>query len=368
MHLSPTTRYHALDALRAGAMFLGVVLHAALGFSPTIPSTFGSDAEVSRVFDVVFDAIHGFRMELFFLLAGFFADLLLRRYGAAGLMRNRARRIALPFLVGVVLLFGIDQLLLRWAAVLGSSSPDLLRSTPRPLHLWFLYYLLMIEAAFLVASAVELQLTGPRLARVWRAGARLAPFVLPALIVCTAVLLQRGPRAQYNDFRPVALWLLHYGVFFATGVVLHRLPSLREQLTWTAPAFVLIAAFTFLAQQQAESSRLFATLTAIYAWTATLGLLGLALKYLSSPSPLARSLADASYWVYLTHYPVVCAMQLALRGTDWPAAIEFTAVLAVGTAVPLWTWVRFVRGTVVGNVLGSAPRGAASTSPKIATV
>ena len=43
--------------------------------------------------------LHLFRMPLFFVVAGFFAAMLVARRGIGGLFRNRVRRIALPFVI-----------------------------------------------------------------------------------------------------------------------------------------------------------------------------------------------------------------------------------------------------------------------------
>ena len=73
-------RYHALDSLRGFAMLLGVVLHAAISFS-TQPPAFWSvrDNDPDPLVDVLLFTVHTFRMQLFFLLAGFFGCLLYQR-------------------------------------------------------------------------------------------------------------------------------------------------------------------------------------------------------------------------------------------------------------------------------------------------
>jgi hypothetical protein len=62
---TPTTpslpRRHDLDALRATAMLLGIVLHAALAYV-TYPFWPVRDADTSAFFDVMNSALHGFRM------------------------------------------------------------------------------------------------------------------------------------------------------------------------------------------------------------------------------------------------------------------------------------------------------------------
>lgn len=47
--------------------------------------------------DLLVAVIHAFRMPLFFILAGFFVAALAQRHGLAGMVRNRLRRLGLPF-------------------------------------------------------------------------------------------------------------------------------------------------------------------------------------------------------------------------------------------------------------------------------
>ncbi|MDP6244968.1 MAG: ankyrin repeat domain-containing protein, partial [Myxococcota bacterium] len=49
-------------------------------------------------------AIHGFRLQLFFLVSGFFTAMLFRQRGLRGLIKHRAKRILLPLVVFTILL------------------------------------------------------------------------------------------------------------------------------------------------------------------------------------------------------------------------------------------------------------------------
>ncbi|MCG8649157.1 MAG: acyltransferase family protein [Pirellulales bacterium] len=84
--------------MRAIAMLLGIVLHAALSFSP-IPWTV-KDSQQSDFYYVLFAGIHGFRMPLFFMLSGFFTAMLWRKRGLGGLIKQRSKRIVLPLFLG----------------------------------------------------------------------------------------------------------------------------------------------------------------------------------------------------------------------------------------------------------------------------
>lgn len=106
------TRRHDLDALRAVAMLLGIVLHASLSFHG---GWMVRDTQRSEVLGIVMAAVHGFRMPLFFLLSGFFTAMLWRRRGLNFLIRHRLKRIFLPFVLCMVTLIPLTNVVSGWA-------------------------------------------------------------------------------------------------------------------------------------------------------------------------------------------------------------------------------------------------------------
>ncbi len=62
---------------------------------------------------------------------------------------------------------------------------------------------------------------------------------------------------------------------------------------------------------------------ALAIWTTSFAAIGVALRFLSGFSPARRYLADASYWIYLIHLPIVMALQVAVSNLDWPWSIKF---------------------------------------------
>ncbi|MEM9644454.1 MAG: acyltransferase family protein [Planctomycetota bacterium] len=96
----PSVRRHDLDALRAIAMLLGIVLHAALSFT-SVPWPV-HDTQPGEIYHVLFACVHGFRMPLFFLLSGFFTAMLWRKRGLVSLVKHRCKRILLPLFFGCV--------------------------------------------------------------------------------------------------------------------------------------------------------------------------------------------------------------------------------------------------------------------------
>ncbi|MGB1259649.1 MAG: acyltransferase family protein, partial [Akkermansiaceae bacterium] len=110
-------RRHDLDALRSGAMLLGIALHAAMAYT-TFPWVV-QDANTHAAYDAFFWAVHGFRMPLFFLLSGFFTAMLWKKRGAWGLVKHRLLRIGLPLLVGCLTIVPVVFMLMGMAAEQG---------------------------------------------------------------------------------------------------------------------------------------------------------------------------------------------------------------------------------------------------------
>ena len=97
-------RLDFLDATRAFALLLGIVFHACMSFMPVFMGWAVQDVSTSPLVGMFMAVSHAFRMETFFLLAGFFGHLTLRRKGVGEFARSRVFRIVVPFVVGWFLL------------------------------------------------------------------------------------------------------------------------------------------------------------------------------------------------------------------------------------------------------------------------
>ena len=80
-------------------MLLGIVLHAFLFLIPRAWPIQHPDPP-ALLYWTALNAIHGFRMPVFFLLSGFFTAMLWERRGLRQLALHRAKRIALPLAWG----------------------------------------------------------------------------------------------------------------------------------------------------------------------------------------------------------------------------------------------------------------------------
>jgi peptidoglycan/LPS O-acetylase OafA/YrhL len=123
-----------LDALRAGAMLLGIVLHASLSFFPSLWMV--TDRRQGPGFGVAFSAIHGFRMPLFFVMSGFFSAMLLHRRGRGALIKHRYRRVLLPMLLGLATIVPLTNWISGVATSSSSRKPSAPPSTGATSNIW----------------------------------------------------------------------------------------------------------------------------------------------------------------------------------------------------------------------------------------
>lgn len=384
MH-TPSERLHGLDAVRGFALLLGLALHGAMSWLPGAQYFWiASDGDPSTTLAVGFHVIHLFRMTLFFLLAGFFARFALERLGTKAFAKDRFRRIVLPlFTFWPIVMTGI-VLALVWGAMLANGGEMPKESPPGPTfmpddfpltHLWFLYVLTLfyIVAVALRGLVTRLDRNGTFLALVDRATrigfGPLAPLLL-GLPVAVALFFHAGwipwfgiPTPDQSLYPNVAA-LTGYGVAFGAGWLLQRRRELLDGLRRRWPLSLALALActvaglatlglqpNFTPSSGGANDLLHALCFGVASWGWSLALLGLALRFLSNHSPARRYFADASYWMYLMHVPLVMALQVAFAQLDWPWFVEYPLLLAVLLAVLLLSYELLVRHTAIGAML-----------------
>ena len=96
---------------------------------------------------------------------------------------------------------------------------------------------------------------------------------------------------------------------------------------------------------------LYALAFGVALWSWVFGLTGAALRFLSSYSATRRYIADASYWIYLVHLPVVVAFQVWVG--QWPLhwGVKYPFILVASFAVLFLSYHYLVRPTFIGQLL-----------------
>ena len=90
---------------------------------------------------------------------------------------------------------------------------------------------------------------------------------------------------------------------------------------------------------------------ALAAWSWSLAILGAALRFMTRPSRALRYCADASYWIYIVHLPVVMALQVAVYPLAASAWVKFALVLAGAFLILFASYHLLVRHSWLGRWL-----------------
>ena len=376
-------RLHALDAVRGGALLLGVFLHGAVPWIQNFPPGMWVWTEPpSTAIGLTFFVIHMFRMSLFFMLAGFFGRMLLERQGTSGFVRNRRTRILVPLVAGLpIVLVSIGLFALAGAAVGGVEMPTFETPEAAPAgsfpwaHLWFLYYLLIF---YVLALAVRTGVGAiDRAGRIAAGADAVVRFLFSGVWGLLVVALPLAAFFYNLDgwpswtgmpaplvFLPHLPSVICYGTPFAVGWLVHRQTDRLLALEQRWPAFLTMAivltvvclaiggtAPRWVAYLDGRDLMVYAIAYMTAAWAWIFGLIGAAIKFLSAPSPARRYLADASYWIYLMHLSVLAFFHLALGPLSWHWSIKYPLQVALTCAVLLISYRYLVRATFIGAIL-----------------
>lgn len=380
-------RFHALDAVRAFALILGIFLHGAMSFADTIPVAKWPIKDVSTGLlpSLFFYVVHVFRMQTFFLIAGFFAHLLYQHRGPDGFLINRAKRILLPFLVFLPLIFLANVWLFLWGwfctnlpayqgiwilAELGKASSWLswLDNGFPLLHLWFLYYL----SWFCGVAWLSTKLPATRLMVTLDKGLAVVmnswwgSLVLAMLLVLPMQTAQDiafgGIETPYFNLFPHVDAFLNYGFYFTIGWLLHRqeqlmacFRSFRWPNTALSVVFVAIVASSFLigfyTKKTLLSDGVYRALYAMASTTTVFAFIGHIMAYFSSTSQRIRYLSDSAYWLYVIHWPLVVIFQILVAPLQIHWLLKLPLIFVPSFAILFLTYHYGVRNTWLGTLL-----------------
>ena len=366
---APASRYHALDALRAAMMFLGIYLHAAVAYSP-IGGWVWKQPQLTSTLDYSIILIHVFRMPVFYVMAGFFAALLLERYGWHRASANRFWRIAVPFVVGWIVIYPLVMFMGALGrrgldGALGFISSGRFLDYAHPLHLWFLEYLIVLYGLAAIVVVTLPRVVPPdmrtKLRGLFRSVVQSvwAPLPLGVLSFLTLLPMTHAALDDPPGFVPAARIVFAYAIPFGFGWLLFANADLLDVLRrrgWlytaiAAPLCILYLGLLFSFADRGVAFHAMRAVLALAMWCLILGVTGLFLRYLSGHSPLGRYLCDSSYFLYIAHLPVIMLFQLILLGVPLPPLAKIALALAGTIAVLLPLYHYAVRPTFIGALL-----------------
>jgi peptidoglycan/LPS O-acetylase OafA/YrhL len=394
-----SVRYHSLDAVRAFALLLGVIYHAAESFEEGVHTFWAiEDNSTSMALELFRHASHSFRLELFFLIAGFFAALVLAKRGLRSFVKNRINRILVPLVVGWAIIYPL--LALVWLTGTAKSGnwefvgvpAEMQTVSPLMLtvghiatlgflqnfdltHLWFLHQLLAIYALALLTRYAVSKAAGNgnglmtaldggfrRVVSSWWAVPAFMALSLPLLYMQGGWSVDTPKESLIPD--PITTGL--FGLIFMVGWLLYRQPDLLETIAgrWKGHLVVgllLIVPSRFVTWHLRDIGLFEDYFVAIrighyimyglMMWAFMLGFLGLFVRWRRVESKTWRYLADSSYWVYIVHLPLVVSLQVYVA--HWPLhwTIKFPLINLISFPILYLSYHFLVRSTFIGKQL-----------------
>ena len=362
-------RIHSLDALRAIMMLLGIILHSTEIYIVQRNDPWPKDPNnTSILLDYLEYFIHLFRMPIFFIIAGFFGALLFYERSPKKMITNRINRILYPFVVFLFILFPIVYFLLIYVREIFSGNTNAFYQTLEgftsylpefTIHLWFLYYLLLITLfcfgfAVLVKSKPKIKSAVNNAFKKLFKNDYLKVLILAICIFIKLLIIwDLTPPTPLNWIPDIGSFIF-YLFFYAFGWLIYTSNYDLKKFTKNAWKYIIIAIGLFLVQimmQESFTDFITGIINAFIISLLIFGLIGIFVKYFSEKSQKLKYISDASYWVYLIHLPFTILIPRLLVSFNFPAEVKFVITLIVTSIICFTSYHFLVRSTFIGKFL-----------------
>lgn len=289
-------------------MLAGILLHAT------------SVQEVNdRLFMLIADISHNFRMGAFFAVAGVLSMTSVQRRGSDAWLARRLFQIGIPTIFGLLVICPLMSSLYTWR-VEGSFVPA--GPSISWWHFWFLVALLVYAPITFLAGRLDKQRRIFARIDEWANRTRLPPLI-PILAIggaCYALAITHqtlvglmGPAASpLQD----AMLISAYAPLYFAGVVLGGAPGAFRKLTSSiaAPLVVLIglAAMMLIARSSATLDRddvmQLQLITISFCPVAMAVLILRSAAAMSRVPPILARFSEAAFTIYIVHYSIILAL------------------------------------------------------------
>lgn len=373
-------RIHGLDALRAVAMLLGVLLHSAIAYKVKPHRNWLHDSEYSSwVFDCLYFFVHSFRMALFFLIAGYFSRMLYYKIGEKEFIKHRWKRVGIPFIFAMIFIlpFGVVpynmylflyQNHLPVDVAFKKSLIQIFRYNGLT-HFWFLYDLLIFYVGIILLQRSR---RFPAVAAVmnkfsvwWnKVNFKNVLLLIVAVIPIWLCLLPEEGLFVITDTSIVPkrinnLFFYGYMVFLGwlfnkrTDIFVH-LSSKFNLFLWPGVVLSFFLFYIDWINQSTYPSPMLLLMkfgSSLQVLLLVVGIMGLFLSIFKKENKTWKYVSDASYWVYLIHLSIVMTFQVLFLHSRIPGVIRFPLVLTLAVLLSFITYQWFVRYTFIGTML-----------------
>lgn len=353
----PNQREYFLDSIRAWLMLLGIPFHISLIYSSHTWHV--NSAEPSWWLTLFNDFIHSFRMQVFFVISGYFSYMLFLRYPLKKWWTVRVERVGIPMLTAIPLLTLPQFLMLQHATGKAENWHSLslyekynTLSWELISHLWFLLVLVVLTTLGIglfaslrrhsrnAADAIFADISMARLSVIF-----LGLGLLYAALRRT-LLLMYPPLLSDGLFNFLMMQTLFYLPFFILGAHAFINPRLKALFVTPSPWCAVASLVGFIAYRLNQhygsgDGWMYETESVI---TMLLGLwmvnvvFSFGHRLLNSHSSRVTYLVNASLFIYLVHHPLTLLFGAWITPHIHSNTLGFIAglVFVVGIALILY--------------------------------
>lgn len=318
----PAPREYFLDSIRAWLMLLGIPFHISLIYSTH--SWHVNSAAPSWWLTLFNDFIHAFRMQVFFVISGYFSYMLFLRYPLKRWWKVRVERVGIPMLTAIPLLTLPQFILLQYVKEKTENWPTLSAYEKYNTlawelisHLWFLLVLVIlttVSIGIFTWFQKRQETSKPRPAAISLAKLSLIFFLLGIAYAAIRRIIFIVYPAILSDgmFNFIVMQTLFYVPFFILGSLAFIHPDLKARFTTPSRGCTLSAAVAFIAyllnqRYGSGDAWMYETESVI---TMVMGLwmvnvvFSLGHRLLNFQSARVTYFVNASLFIYLVHHPL----------------------------------------------------------------
>ncbi len=345
-----TARRAEFDWLRVLALGMLMIFHSAVGYSTWQWQV--NDPHNSALLDNFLDFLLRWRVSLVFIVSGSALMLALRSRRPKAILRERAARLLVPLIFGVVVIVPPQVYLGRvQSGQFHGSFVDYLPQAFNGIypdgnltwnHLWFIPYVLVLTAAALPlfdwarTPGVRRQLD--RVVHV--VGERHLYWLLLGPLVAADLILRGQDNDAHEFFGDPHGWLEFASLFLLGGLVA-QWPSVLaavQRARWTALGLGIAAYATLRLVWPAigenpsalpiGQSLLWASASSLNQLAWVLAAVGFLTRHFNRPSPAIAYLTEAAMPVYVLHQTLIVFAVYHLHHVAWPLGNKLALTLA----------------------------------------
>ncbi|MBU5627597.1 acyltransferase [Oscillibacter sp. MSJ-2] len=337
-----------MDNLRCMTVGLVLVYHVFFLYNHIgLPGAMG-DTGGGRLFDVFLYVVYPWCMFVLFLIAGMCARYSLKKRSSREFLKERATKLLIPSTIGLFVYHWIGGYL---NIKIGGGADSIPAALLYPISalsgtgpLWFIQMLFLFSVLVVLLRSVD------RNDRLWRWCGKCSFPVLLFLVVPI------WGAAQIGNL-PVLI-MYRFGIYasaFLIGYLIfshERIQALLERfhLPLLAASILLAALYTLCYFGENYLFSLQDFFTNAYLWSATLAILGCGRAFLNRK--VSSYLSQASFGLYILHYPVVLSVCYALiRFFRLPPLANYAGALILEFSISFALWELFRRIPVVRSLV-----------------